>query len=281
VAQGAHSVAALPVQLCLPLAPGSVSAALGLDDAGLELTLRSAPFEGLGLTLPNAPQAALQTLRALAGDAPVHLYVAPAQHAEYAALAAAVPGILLEEDSWLHRVAAAKAVPFDLAAGLGAASGATARAWARWKWPLRIALAAILVNIIGLNWEYLRLKREAEAVTKNMLQVFRSAYPNEPVSGDPAEQMRRNVARARANAGGGSADEFTAMSAALGEALAVLPNREVVAGIDYKDRSMSVKFKPNTVDAGTLAQVQAALAQRRLAVSESGPGVWLVKAGGK
>lgn len=281
VAQGAHSVAALPVQLCLPLAPGSVSAALGLDDAGLELTLRSAPYEGLGLTLPNAPHAALQTLRALAGDAPVHLYVAPAQHAEYAALAASVPGIMLEEDNWAHRVAAAKAVPFDLAAGLGAASGATARAWARWKWPLRIAVAAILVNIVGLNWEYLRLKREAEAVTKNMLQVFRSAYPNEPVSGDPAEQMRRNVARARANAGAGSADEFTSMSAALGEALAVLPNREAVAGIDYKERSMTVKFKPNTVDAGTLAQVQAALAPRRLAVSESGPGVWTVKAGGK
>jgi general secretion pathway protein L len=281
VAQGAHGVSALPVQLSLPLAPGSVSAAIGLDDAGLELTLRSAPNEGLGLTLPNAAEPALHTLRALAGDAPVTLYVAPAQRAEYAAAAAQVPGITLEEDNWTHRIAAAKAVQLDLAAGLGAASGAAARAWARWKWPLRIAIAAIVVNIVGLNWEWLRLRREADTVRQNMVQVFRSAYPNQPVTGDPAAQMRRNIAVARASGGGGTADEFTNMSAALGEALALLPNREVVAGIDYKDRSMTVKFKPNSIDASALAQVQAALQQRKLVASESGPGVWLVKAGGK
>jgi len=282
VAQGAHGVSALPVQLSLPLAPGSVSAALGVDDAGLELTLRTAPNEGLGLTLPNAAEPALHTLRALAGEAPVTLYVAPAQCAEYAAAAANVPGITIEEDNWVHRIAAAKAVSLDLAAGLGAVTGASARAWARWKWPLRIAVAAVLVNIVGMNWEWLRLKREAAAVRQNMTQVFRSAYPNEPVSSDPAEQMRKNVARARA-AAGGSADsgEFTNISAALGEALSVLPNREAVAGIEYKERSMTVKFKPNSVDANAMAQVQAALAQRKLSASESGPGVWMVKAGGK
>jgi general secretion pathway protein L len=282
VAQGAHGVSALPVQLCLPLAPGSVSAALGLDDAGLELTLRSAPHEGLGLTLPNAPEAALHTLRALAGDAPVTLYVAPAQHAEYAAAASHVPGITLEEDNWAHRVAAAKAVSFDLAAGLGAVTGASARAWQRWKWPLRIAVAAVLVNIVGMNWEWLRLKREADAVRQNMTQVFRSAYPNQPMIGDPADQMRQNIARARAASGGGGAsNEFTNMSAAVGEALSVLPNREALAGIEYKERSMSIKFKPNSVDANALAQVQSALAQRKLSASETGPGVWMVKAGGK
>ncbi|MYN04149.1 general secretion pathway protein GspL [Pseudoduganella sp. DS3] len=281
VAQGAQGVSALPVQLCLPLAPGSASAALGLDDAGLELTLRSAPYEGLGLTLPNAPEPALHTLRALAGDAPVTLYVAPAQRAEYAAAAANVAGITLEEDNWIHRVAAAKAVTLDLAASLGAASGATARAWARWKWPYRIAVAVVVVNIVGLNWEFMRLKREAATVRQNMVQVFRAAYPNQPVTDDPAAQMRRNIAVARAGSGGGNADDFTNISAALGEALAVLPNREVVAGVDYKDRSMTVKFKPGSVDANALAQMQAALAQRKLSASESGPGVWLVKAGGK
>lgn len=281
VAQGAHGVSALPVQLSLPLAPGSVSAALGVDDAGLELTLRTAPNEGLGLTLPNAAEPALHTLRALAGEAPVTLYVAPAQRAEYAAAAAHVPGITLEEDNWVHRIAAAKAVPFDLAAGLGAVSGATARAWARWKWPYRIAVAAVLVNIVGMNWEWMRLKREADAVKQNMVQVFRAAYPNQPVTGDPVAQMRRNIAVARASSGGGTPDEFTNMSAVLGEALAALPNREAVAGIEYKERSMTVKFKPNSVDANALAQVQAALAQRKFSATESGPGVWLVKAGGK
>jgi len=281
VAQGAHSVAALPAQLCLPLAPGSVSAALGEDDAGLELTLRSAQYEGLGLTLPNAPDAALHTLRALAGEAPLVLYVAPAQRAQYAAALAELSHISLEDDSWEHRVAAARSVPLDLAAGLGAASGATARAWQRWKWPLRLAAAVLLVNIVGLNWEWLRLKKEADTVRQHMVQVFRAAYPNQPVTGDPAAQMRRNIAIARAGSGQGAADEFTNMSAALGEALALLPNREVVAALEYKDRSMRVKLKANSVDANALAQVQAALAPRKLAVTESSPGLWLVQAGGK
>jgi len=192
-----------------------------------------------------------------------------------------VPGITIEEDNWVHRIAAAKAAAFDLAAGLGAVSGATARAWARWKWPYRIAVAAVLVNIVGMNWEWIRLKREADAVKQNMVQVFRAAYPNQPVTGDPVAQMRRNIAVARASSGGGTPDEFTNMSAVLGEALAVLPNREAVAGIEYKERSMTVKFKPNSVDANALAQVQAALVQRKMSATESGPGVWLVKAGGK
>ena len=281
VAQGAHGISALPTQLCLPLQPGGASAALGLDDAGLELTLRTAQYEGMGLTLPPQPEAALHTLRALAGDAPVTLYVAPAVRAEYEKLALEVPGIVVEEDHWAHRISAAKAVQLDLAAGLGAVSGATARAWARWKWPYRIAVAAVLVNIVGMNWEWMRLKREADAVKQNMVQVFRAAYPNQPVTGDPVAQMRRNIAVARAGNGGGTPDEFTNMSAVLGEALAVLPNREAVAGIDYKERSMTVRFKPNSVDANALAQVQAALAQRKMSATESGPGVWLVKAGGK
>ena len=281
VAQGAHAVAALPVQLCLPLAPGGASAALGLDDAGLELTLRTAQYEGLGLTLPNQPEAALHTLRTLAGEAPLTLYVAAPQLAAYREAAAALAGISVEEDDWAQRVAAARALPFDLAAGLGAASGATARAWQRWKWPLRIAALAVLVNIVALNVEWLRLKREANTVRQNMVQVFRSAYPNQPVTGDPAAQMRRNIAVARANSGAGTADEFTNLSAALGEALAMLPNREVVASLAYKERSMTIKLKPNSVDANALAQVQQALAVRKLTVSESAPGVWLLQAGGK
>jgi general secretion pathway protein L len=281
VAQGAHGIAALPSQLCLPLAPGGASAALNTDDAGLELTLRSAQYAGMGLTLPPQPEAALHTLRALAGDAPVTLYVPAAQLASYQALVSGLSGFMVEEDNWIHRVAAARAVQLDLAAGLGAVSGASARAWQRWRWPLRLGVLALLVNIVGMNVQWLRLRGEANTVRQNISQVFRAAYPNEPLTDDPGLQMRRNISRARANSGQMQADEFTGMSAALGEALAVLPNRDVVAAIDYKERTMTVKLKPNSVDANALAQVQAALKQRQLALSEAGAGVWQVKAGGK
>ncbi|AVR98880.1 type II secretion system protein GspL [Pseudoduganella armeniaca] len=280
VAQGARSVSALPGQLCLPLAPGGVSAALLHDEAGLELALRAAQYEGMGLTLPAQADSALHTLRALAGEAPVTLYVPAAQRAQYDALVAEIPGIVLDEDNWAHRIAAAQAVQLDLAAGLGAASGARAREWRRWRWPAYIALLAVLVNIAGLNIEWLRMRREADAVRQSMTQIFRAAYPNEKVILDPAAQMRKNIASAKAASGEMAADEFTALAAALGEALQVLPRRDVIAGLEYRDRALTVRLKPNSADAAALAQVQAQLAPRKLSLKETGAGVWQLRAGG-
>ncbi|WUR12912.1 type II secretion system protein GspL [[Empedobacter] haloabium] len=280
VAQGARSVSALPGQLCLPLVPGGVSAALLHDEAGLELTLRAAQYEGMGLTLPAQADSALHTLRALAGEAPVTLYVPAAQRAQYDALVAETPGIVLEEDNWVHRIAAAQAVQLDLAAGLGAASGARAREWRRWRWPAYIALLAVLVNIAGLNIEWLRMQREADAVRQSMTQIFRAAYPNEKVILDPAAQMRKNIASAKAASGEMAADEFTALAAALGEALQILPRRDVVAGLEYRERALTVRLKPDSVDAAALAQVQAQLAPRKLSLKETGAGVWQLRAGG-
>jgi general secretion pathway protein L len=42
-----------------------------------------------------------------------------------------------------------------------------------------------------------------------------------------------------------------------------------------------VRLKPGSVDGGALAQVQAQLASRGLALTETGAGVWTVRAGGK
>jgi len=281
VAQGANAVSAIPSQLCLPLAPGGASAALATDDAGLELTLRAAQYEGMGLTLPAEPEAALHTVRALAGEAPVTLYVPSAQRKQYEALLPSVSGILLEDDHWAHRISASRAVQLDLAAALGAGSGASARKWQRWRWPIRLAVLALIVNIIGLNVDWFRMKREADAVRTSMVQIFRGAYPNEPVILDPAGQMRKNIAAAKTARGASSADEFSALSAALGEALAILPRRDIIASLEYRDRTLTVKLKPETTDANARTQVQAVLANRQLSLTESAPGVWQVRAGGK
>jgi general secretion pathway protein L len=71
LALGARAVAALPAQLCLPLQPGQVSAAAGATD----LTLRDGLYHGMGLAMVSPPEVALQTARALAGDAPLTLFV--------------------------------------------------------------------------------------------------------------------------------------------------------------------------------------------------------------
>jgi general secretion pathway protein L len=275
LAQGARSVAALPSQLCLPLQPGSVTANIGYG----ELTLRQSLYQGIGLALDSAPATALQTARALAGEAPLVLYVAREQLGEYQALALeAGPGIAFEADDWAHWIAGAKGAPLDLAPGLGAA-GAPQRDWRRWRWPLRLAALAVVVNLVGLNVEWLRLKREADTIRQQMVTTFRTAFPREPAI-DPVAQMRQNIARAKANTGQLAPDEFNFLAAAFGEAARSLPRPPGIASMEYRERALSLKVKPETVDPASTKQLQAALSARNISLQETAPATWLVRSTG-
>ncbi|RZA36330.1 MAG: general secretion pathway protein GspL, partial [Lysobacteraceae bacterium] len=272
---GARVVAAVPSQLCLPLQPGSVSAAVGNS----ELLLRHGQYDGLGLALDGNPTLVLQTARALAGDAPLNLYVRHAQLGEYQALLAeAGPGITLESDSWEHWIAGSKSSTMDLVPGLGTA-GVAQRDWSRWRWPIRLALAAIVVNIIGVNIEWLRLKREADAVRQEMTQIFRSAYPGQPVI-DPVAQMRQNITRAKAASGQVSPDEFGWIAGQLGEAVRGLGRPPGIASMEFRDRALTVKIKPETIDPATTVQLRAILEARNMRIEESAPATWIIRSAG-
>ena len=276
LAQGARTVGAVASQLCLPLAPGNVSGAI--DAAGI--TVRHGLYQGLGLALAGTPAMALQTVRALAGDSPLNLYVEPARLGEYQALVAeAGPGIHVEAEHWAHWIAGAKSTTLDLVPGLGAA-GAQVRDWKKWRWPLRLALLAVLVNLVGLNVQWMRLKREAEAIHLGINQTFRTAYPKDVISVDPALQMRRNIDRARALQGQVTADEFTFMAAAFGEAARALPRPLGLASLAYREHAMTVKIKPESADPAAPKTLKATLAGRGLDLSETGPGVWLIRSTG-
>jgi general secretion pathway protein L len=272
---GARAVSAVPAQLCLPLQPGSVSAAIGNN----ELLLRQGQYEGLGLALDGNPTLTLQTARALAGDAPLTLYVPPEQRGEYQVLLAeAGPGITLESDAWEHWIAGSKSSTMDLVPGLGTA-GVAQRDWSRWRWPLRLALAAIVVNIIGLNIEWLRLKREADAVRIGMAQTFRSAYPNQPVI-DPVAQMRQNIARAKAASGQVSQDEFGWIAGMFGEAVRGVGRPPAVASMEFRERALTVRLKPETIDPPSTVQLRAILEARNMSLEESGPASWVIRSTG-
>jgi general secretion pathway protein L len=276
LAQGARSVAAVPAQLCLPLLPGSVSAAI----AGTELTLRQGLYQGFGLALDAVPAAVLQTARAFSGDAPLVLYVPRAELGEYQALAAeAGPGITLETDDWAHWISGSKNTALDLVSGLGS-GGVPARDWRLWRWPLRLALVVLAINVIGLNLDWLRLRREADTVRQSMTQTFRSAYPRETAILDPVLQMRQNIARARANTGDVAPDEFTYLAAAFGEAAKSGGRQPGIASIEYRDRALVVKVKPETVEPGLLAQLRTALATRHLSIEETAAGSWTIRSTG-
>jgi general secretion pathway protein L len=275
LAQGARAVAALPSQLCLPLQPGSVSAAIGDG----ELILRQGLYQGLGLGLEGPPAAALQTARALAGDTPLVLYVPAGQLGEYQALAAeAGPGIALEADHWAHWVAGAKTTNFDLVPGIGAA-GARATDWRRWRFPIALTALAVVVTLAGLNIEWLRLRGEETQMRQTIMQTFRSAYPRDPVS-DPVVQMRQNIARAKAATGQVGPTEFTWLAAAFGEAARESGPPPSVASIEYRERTMTVKVKPESVDPTAVKQLRTALSARGLSLEEAAPATWLIRSQG-
>jgi len=272
---GARAVAAVPAQLCLPLLAGGVSAAIGSN----ELLLRHGQYDGLGLALDGNPTLTLQTARALSGEAPLTLYVPHEQLGEYQALLAeAGPGITLESDAWEHWIAGSKSAALDLVPGLGTA-GVAQRDWSRWRWPIRLAVAAIVVNIIGINVEWLRLKREAEAVRQGMDQTFRSAYPGQPVI-DPVAQMRQNIARAKAASGQISPDEFGWIAGAFGEAVRGLGRAPGIASMEFRERALTVRVKPETVDPASTGQLRAALGARNLSLEETAPATWIIRSTG-
>lgn len=281
LSMGARAIAAVPEQLCLPLQPGSVSAAVGNG----ELVMRQSQYEGLGLALDGSPVVALQTARALAGDAPLVLYVDQDQLGEFQVLLAeAGPGVTLESDHWAHWIAGAKGAgangnpALDLVPGLGTA-GVARRDWQRWRWPVRLALAALAVNIIGLNVEWLGMKREADAVRLQMSQTFRSVYPNEPAI-DPVAQMRQNIARAKAGSGQVGGDEFTFMAAAFGEAVNGLGAPPAIASIEFRERALTVRVKPESANPGIVDQLRSALSARHLSLEAPDAATWLIRSNG-
>lgn len=277
LAQGARTVAALPSQLCLPLAPGNVSGAIDANG----ITLRHGLYQGLGLAVAGTPAMALQTARALAGDSPLHLYVEAGELGEYQALVAeAGPGIEVEAEHWAHWIAGSKSTHLDLVPGLGAA-GAQVRDWKKWRWPLRLALLAVVVNLVGLNVQWMRLKREAQAITLGMTQTFKAAYPKETViSSDPAAQMRQNINRAKARQGQLTPDEFTWLAAAFGEAARSLPRPPELASMAFRERVLTVKPKPESIDPAAAQTLKQTLAARNLTLDDSVAGVWTIRSAG-
>lgn len=281
---GARRISALPIQLCLLLPAERVSAALLDADGELELALRLSVDEGLGLPVDagdagDLPETVHDTLTTFAGERLVQLVVTPAYLEIFRAWLASHPdsGIELLEENWRDWIEGARQAGVDLAAGSVMRTDDTAD-WHRWRWPLRLAVALLLLNLAALHADWWRLRSAGRTLEAQMAATYRRSFPGEPPPSAPLAQMRDKVAAARQASGEFAAGDFLALSAALGEVWSEVGNdaRAIVA-LDYRDATLHVRLRPGTpISPDAMA---AALAARRLTVTPSAadPSQWQVR----
>jgi len=272
IAFGARRIEALPAQLCLPCQsgqqgqPGNVTAAINEQGAGIDVMLRLSEQDGIGLALAPvlsvvegdegreqhevSAHEVIRTLCALVPEAPITLYVPQAALRTYQEAinhtVAPTKRINVLADNWPRWIAGARDTTLDLMTGLGAGSSPRLD-WRAWRWPLALAAAVLAINAAALNIDWWRMKGEANQLRVTMIQIYKSAYPKETVILDPVVQMRQKIVIAKRDSGLPAPDDFTAISAAFGEAWAsVMPGKTVpaIAALEYRERSLFVQFKP-------------------------------------
>ena len=303
---GARHIEVLPAQLCLPYQPaqtgqagqpGSVIAAINErndDDrnAGIDMTLRLSEQEGIGLAIAHekddsAASVAIRALCAVAPEKPIILYVPQSMVRAYQEVVndsvSLNKRISVFADNWSHWIAGANLTKLDLTAGLGEGTGPSLD-WRPWRWPLALAGAILIINLSALNIDWWHLKNESNSLRAAMLQIYKSAYPKESVIIDPIAQMHQKIAAAKHDAGLAAPDDFTAITAALGEAWASVAQAAAdkpaaaIAALEYHDHSLFVRLKPGDIPA---QQMKAALAKfdltLDLAPPESGAVVWKIR----
>jgi general secretion pathway protein L len=289
---GVRRIRALPVQLCLPLQADHIAAALMVNGDASELVIRYGADEGIGLPLTDAddvtlPDHVLQLLSTMAGEQVVDLFLPPDFVGEYqSALTSGRHAVKLgamHELTWASLIDAASDAEPDLMSGVSEPES-TGIEWQRWRWPLRLALLLIVVNIAALQIDSWRLQNEATDLKGAMTEIYQRSFPNETPVLDPLAQMQRKIAASRQRAGETSPSDFLALAAAFGDAWTSLQTQtgagaQAIAAIVYRDQMLEIRFKPAvklSIEAAQAVLATHAL-QARVMNVEGEAGVWQVR----
>jgi general secretion pathway protein L len=289
---GARSLVAVPAQLCLPYRTDNVSAAITEQGVDIDITLRISEQNGIGLPImPESPQTAaaevLAALRTIVPAMPITLYVPQARVVDYQEMLnvgnpAAVQGISVFADNWPCWIGGARETPVNLISGLGAGSGPQVN-WRQWRWPIALAASMLLINAIGLNIDWLRMKREASALRAGMIQTYKATYPKETVILDAVAQMHKKIAEAERDAGQAAPDDFAQIAGYFAEALATeirdskgrKTGTSVIASLEYHERGLLVHVKPDSQI--SMDKIKIVLAARNLTLTSPSNGVWQIR----
>lgn len=134
--------------------------------------------------------------------------------------------------------------------------------WRAWRLPAALAAGCVLAALVGLNLHWAQLARDKAGLQAQMERRFRQAFPNAQVVVDPMLQMQRSVGALRARAGQSGPDDFLPLMARFAQALG--PNvAEGLAGIEYRDGQLRVRFPPSRVESRAMRDSLLEACRRR------------------
>jgi general secretion pathway protein L len=146
--------------------------------------------------------------------------------------------------------------------------------------PLLWTAAGALVAIVGMNAYNLKLASEERAIRSQMQTNFRSTFPEVTTVADTTVQAKQKLAELRARAGIASANDFSVLNARTALLLSAAPVGSV-AGMEYRDGALKVKFKPSVAEnAGLQNSLRSVALQQGLNIRFEADGSARVTAAG-
>ena len=264
IVRAGHRVAAIvPESLAVPLADGAWSlAAVGASAKPGSaarlcalLWLRSSAQQAIPLS--DDASSAIATVGALARQATgglrprqLDLYATPSAKADAKMVGEAIASSLavpLNDAGgdpfveWLARRGheGAYGAPVSMLAFDGGQGGRAA--WARWRIAAALVFAILAVQVVGMQWQWAGLKREAGALRDEQNRSLTTAFPDTRVVLDAPLQMSRSLASLRASSGRSDPADFSMMMAAAARIFAALPSN-ALRGADYDARTLRLRF---------------------------------------
>ena len=259
VARAGHRVAAIvPESLAVPWLAGSWSLACLPGPDAPRCWLRTGAQQSM--LLPHETASAIAIASALARQGPrpsrLGLYAAPA-------VASATPLAAAIADALSLSLAAYGGDPFAAwLAGNGPDGGYgpalsllafdgrrnAASRWSTWRIAAALVVAIVAVQIIGMQWEWAGLRREAGALRQASTGILTTTFPDTRVVLDAPLQMARGLATLRASSGRSDPADFTTTMAAAARIFAALPSNGL-RGADYEARTLKLRFAPGLASA--------------------------------
>ncbi len=287
-AQAILAEAAAGAASVVPEAAAPSPTPLAPADPRVELAIARGEL-GEGLAVPASALEA--TLSALAGNTPLDVFEltdVPGAEPAFGAQAPAASFSRPSSDARISLPAGAKPLPFEALARAAVASRLDlcqfefeSRPWRldratvrRLRVPIGLAVASIVVAVIGANVQWLVMARERDALNAQMTELLLNAFPKTTVVLDAPTQMKTQLDRLRLASGQLSPDDFLSLAARLARSLGPLPVNGIAA-LDYHDRRLELAFKPPVaVD----PDFPKRLAQNGLTGElDSGTGKWAIK----